>query len=401
MCKEAKVLLAISALFNFAIGLSNIFVNVFFWKQSSDFIVIALYNLIQYVTIPITFVLAGMLAKKKDGVWPLRIGLLIFAVFFMLILLLGNKSISYIYLLGIINGMALGFYWLAFNTLSFDFTHINNRDNFNGFNGCYAGIAAAISPLPAAYIISIFSGMKGYYVVFALTLATFVILILMSMLLKCKSYGRRLDFRKAFARNGKEWSIVRTSASIWGFRDLIIVFLINILTIEATNSELSLGTLTFIGAIISSGAYVLAQKVIRPPHRKLSILIGTIGSFIAVLGLAAKVVYGTLVFYIIMNAFFLPFFLIQLNSAIFNVIDQNHEGSMRIEYMINRELVLNTGRAVSALILIILLTLFKTSAALKGYLLFLGLVPIASGYSLGRLREVLGDMGFKESRVKD
>ena len=207
----------------------------------------------------------------------------------------------------------------------------------------------------SAYIISIFSGMKGYNVVFALTLATFLVLTLISMLLKCKNYGHRLKLKKVFSRNCEEWSIVRTSSLLWGFRDVIIASLVNILTIEATKSELSLGKLTLISSMISSASYVLVQKVIKPPHRRLSILIGTLGSFIAVLGLAANVVYGTLVFYIIMDAFFLPFFLIQLNSATFNVIDRNHEEDMRIEYIINKDLVLNGGRIISVLILITLL----------------------------------------------
>ena len=224
--------------------------------------------------------------------------------------------------------------------------------------------------------------------VFTMTLATFVILTLVSMLLRCKSYGRRLDFKKAFSRNCEEWSIVRTSTTLWGFRDVIIVFLVNILTIEATKSELSLGKLTLISSLVSSASYVLVQRVIKPHHRRLSILIGVFGSSIAVLALTIKVVYGTLVFYIMMDAFLLPFFLIQLNSATFNVIDRNHEEDMRIEYIINKDLVLNGGRIISVLILITLLSLFKAARTLKFYLLFLGVVPIVSGYFLGKLRGV-------------
>ena len=65
MCKNAKVLLVVSALFAFAMGLSGIFINVFFWRETSSFIVIVIYNLIHYIVTPITFVLAGMLAKRK------------------------------------------------------------------------------------------------------------------------------------------------------------------------------------------------------------------------------------------------------------------------------------------------------------------------------------------------
>ena len=388
MSKEAKILLVISTLFTFAMGLSNIFVNVFFWKQTNEYVVIAIYHLMHYIVTPVTFILAGILAKWKNGIWSLRIGLLTYALFFMMILFWGSKGAYHIYFLGIIYGMATGFYWLAFNTLSFDFTHMNNRDTFNGFNGCCAGIAAATSPMIAAYIISSFKGIKGYNLVFIMTLTTFVVLTLVSLLLRCKSYGHKLDYKKAFSRNCEEWSIVRTSAALWGFRDVIIVFLVNILTIEATKSELSLGKLTLISSIISSVSYVLVQRVIKPPKRRLSIVMGSLGSSIAVLALTVNVVYGTLVFYIMMDAFFLPFFLIQLNSATFNVIERNHDKNMRIEYMINKDLMLNGGRVISVLILIALLTLFKSPGALRYYLVFLGLVPIVSGYSLRRLRGV-------------
>lgn len=393
MCKEAKVLLVISALFTFAIGLSNIFVNVFFWKQTNDFIIIAVYNLMHYITIPMAFVMGGILAKRKNGIWSLRIGLLTYAMFYGLILLWGNRGTFYIYLLGAVYGIATGFYWLAFNTLSFDFTHLSNRDTFNGFNGCSAGVAAAVSPMASAYIISVTGGMKGYTVVFALTLAMFVILAVISLFLRCRNYGSRLDYRRAFSSNGEEWAIIRRSTAIWGFRDVTIVFLVNILIIEATKSEMSLGKLTLLGALLSSGSYVLVQKVIKPPARRFSILLGAVGSFMAVLIPAIKVEYATLLSYVALDAFFLPFFLIQLSSATFNVIERNQEKDMRIEYMINKDIVLNSGRVASILLFIAMLSVFDGTSIIKFYLLFIGLVPVASGYFLRKLRTVLEGNG--------
>lgn len=388
MSKEAKILLAISALFTFAMGLSNIFVNVFFWKQTNDYVVIAIYHLTHYIFTPVTFILAGILAKRRNGILALRMELAAYAVFFVLILFWGGSGTYRIYMLGVIYGAATGFYWLAFNTLSFDFTHINNRDTWNGFNGCFCGITAAVSPMISAYMISSFGGIRGYNLVFTLTLGTFVALTAVSLLLRCRNYGYRLDYKKSYSHNSEEWGTIRLATALWGFRDVIIVFLVNILTIEATGSELSLGKLTLASSLVSSASYVLVQKVIKPPRRRLAILLGVLGTSAAVLVLSANVAYSTLVFYIMMDAFFLPFFLIQLNSATFNVIDRSHENDMRIEYMINKDIVLNGGRIVSILILIALLALFRPPGVLRGYLILLGLVPIASGYFLGRLREV-------------
>lgn len=389
MCKEAKLLLTISILFTFGMGLSSIFISIFFWKQTSDLSVLVIYNLIHHITVPITFLLSGIIAKKKNGIWSLRIGLFVYALFYTLMLLIGSKGIAYIYLLGFIFGMAGGFFWLAFHTLSFDFTSVNNRDTFNGFNGACSGIAAALAPITSAYIISRFTGVKGYNVVFTMTLLMFLLLILISMALKCKNYGSKLDFRRTISSNCKEWSIIRKSSFLWGFRDVIIVVLVNILIIETTKSELSLGKLTFIGSLCSSLSYVLVQKIIKPPRRRISIYIGTLGAILAIFGLIIDINLTTLSIYVILNSFLLPFFVIQWSSSAFNVIDRVHEKNMRIEYLINRDIVLNSGRAVSAIILLILLVKFKDVSVLKFYLLFISIAPSISGYFLGKLKGVL------------
>jgi MFS transporter, YQGE family, putative transporter len=389
MCKDAKALLLVNTLFTFAMGLSNIFVNVFFWKQTNNFKIIVMYNMLHYIVIPMIFILGGIIAKRKNGIWPLRLGLLAYAVFFGVILLVGGKGVGYIYLLGVIHGIGSGFYWLAFNTLCFDYTNINNRDTFNGFNGSCAGIASAAAPITSAYIISRFTGMTGYKVVFAITLMIFLILIFISLALKCKNYAGKLNYRKAFLGNCEEWRTIRKSTFFWGFRDVIIVFIINILIIQTTKSELSLGQLTLVGSLLSSAVYILVQRVVKPPRRRLSILIGSMGSFLAVLGLALEVKYATLLLYVVVDAFFIPFFLIQLNSSTYNVINRAHDEDMRIEYMINRDLMMNTGRIISAGILLILLNISAETSMLQGFLIFIGLAPAVSGYFLCRLKKVL------------
>jgi YQGE family putative transporter len=65
MQKETKIILVINVLFTLAMGLSNIFVNIILWKKSNDFIIVAIYNLMHYIFVPITFIFAGWLSKKR------------------------------------------------------------------------------------------------------------------------------------------------------------------------------------------------------------------------------------------------------------------------------------------------------------------------------------------------
>lgn len=389
MCRDAKLLLLVSGLFTFAMGLSSAFVNIFFWRQTNNFKLIVIYNMIQYVVTPLIFILGGMLAKKKNGIWPMRLGLLAYGIFFTVILLAGGKGALYICMLGAIYGIGTGFYWLAFNTLCFDYTDTGNRDTFNGFNGSSAGLAAAAAPITAGMLISSMPDLTGYRVVFALTLGLFVILLFISLTLKCKNYGEKLNFKVAFSRNHEEWDTVRKSTTLWGMRDMVIVFVVNILIIQTTNSELSLGKLTLMASLLSSASYTLVQKIIKPPKRRLAIWIGTLGSFAAVLGLVLRVEYSTLLFYVALDAMVLPFFLIQLGSSTFNAISRAHEENLRIEYMINKDIALNTGRIISSLILLIVVSVWDNASLLQGFLFFIALMPMAAGLLLSRLKKLL------------
>lgn len=385
LSKKAKILLLISALFTLAIGLSNVFVNIFLWKKSNDFVLIAKYNLMHYFFVPITFIFAGWISKRKNGIWPLRLGIAIFAAFFGLILLLENSILSYVYSLGILFGIASGFYWLAFHVLSFDFTSMENRDTFNGFNGCMIGIAGAAAPFAAGYIIKRGGNSVGYTIVFAASLVLFVILIFVSMFLCSEHYGKSLNIKKVFGSNCDDWKGLRKGIAAWGLRDVVVIFLITVLIFMSTGSELMVGELTLYASLISSAAYIVQQKLVKPKRRMLSIYMGAVIIFAAVLGLVIKISYITLLFYIVLDAAFLPFFTVPMSSASFNIINRNHDEDLRVEYVVNREIALNAGRIASTGILIFLLTFIKFDRVLNYFLLFIGGAQLISVHFLRRL----------------
>lgn len=386
MSKKAKILLVISGLFTLAMGLSNVFVNIFLWKKSNNFILLAQYNLMHYLFVPVTFIVAGWLSKRKNGIWSLRLGILCFILFFSLILFLGSNVTAYVFPLGILFGIAAGFYWLAFHVLCFDFTSTGNRDTFNGVNGSIIGVCGAAAPITAAFIINKYPNSQGYTTVFAISLVLFVLLILISLLLKAEYYGNRIKFRKIFRSDCNDWKRLRKSITAWGFRDVIIGFMITILVFKETGSELAVGKFSLIASLISSSAYLLEQKLIKPKFRLFSLLGGAVFMFIAVLGLVTRISYGTLLFFMILDAAFVPFFLVPMSSASFNIISMQHEEDLRVEYIINKEIVLNFGRIISITTLIALLTFFKSEKNLNYFLFFIGTAQLVSILFLRRLK---------------
>src|SRR5699024_2413739 len=86
--RDLILLLVLGGLYSLGIFLSNTFVNVYLCKQSGDYITIAMYNLAIYLFQPITFVIAGKLAKKVDRVIVLRLGVIFLSLFFLSVLLI-------------------------------------------------------------------------------------------------------------------------------------------------------------------------------------------------------------------------------------------------------------------------------------------------------------------------
>src|SRR5690606_4330365 len=133
--KDLLLLLLIGGLYSLSIALSNTFVNVFLWKQTSEYFKLGLSNLMITVMQPIMFILAGRMAKSVDRIIVLRIGVFLLSLYYCLVVISGENASKYLLLLGGLIGMGYGFYWLAYNVLTFEITDPHNRDFFNGFLG--------------------------------------------------------------------------------------------------------------------------------------------------------------------------------------------------------------------------------------------------------------------------
>lgn len=171
--RDLLLLLTIGGLYALAIALSNTFVNVYLWKQSGRFTDLAIYNLAIVVLQPITFLFAGRLAKKIDRAFVLRFGVIFLAAFYLIVLMAGEQAAARLVLLGSVLGIGYGFYWLAFNVLTFEITEPETRDFFNGFLGVLTSTAGMIGPLIAGIVISQLTDDTGYTVIFTLSLFCF------------------------------------------------------------------------------------------------------------------------------------------------------------------------------------------------------------------------------------
>lgn len=374
--KDLHILLVIGGLYSLSIALSNTFVNIFLWKQSGNYVDIGVYHLVVVFVQPFTFIFAGRLAKKVDRIIVLRLGVIFLTLFYVMVLLVGGRATDFLWLLGSLLGIGWGFYWLAFNVLTFEITEPETRDFFNGFMGVLASGAGMIGPISAGFIISRLEDSFGYTVVFGLSLSLFVLAVLLSFLLKRRpAHGNYYFIRILQERkHNHSWRSLTFAHFFQGVREGTFAFVISILVFIQTGSEFALGGYGLLHSGIACIAYYFASHLIKPHMRNQAILFGGILLYVAVIFITIDLTYMRLLTYAVMIAIAYPVLLVPYQSLSYDVIGRAWKAKeMRIEYIVVREIFVHFGRFVSIVGFLFAVSYFEPRQSVPIFLLISGL----------------------------
>lgn len=375
LTRDLRLLLMIGGLYSLSVALSSTFVNIYLWKQSGQFSDLALYNLSIVVLQPLTFILAGRWAKKVDRVIVLRIGVIFLAVFYLTVLFTGTHASKYLLLLGSLLGIGYGFYWLAYNVLTFEITEPETRDFFNGFLGTLSSTGGMIGPIAAGFIITRLEKFTGYSVVFGLSLTLFAIAVFLSFSLKPRPANGKYCFQRILQERKKNdnWRLVTNAHFFQGLREGTFLFVISVFVYVSSGSELALGTYGLINSGISFVAYYLASRLIKKNDRKKAIFLGGIVLYAAIFLIVWDLNFAKLIIYAAVIAVAYPILLVPYISTTYDVIGTGWKAAeMRIEYIVVREIFLNLGRIVSIISFLVAITFFNEEKSIPVLLLILG-----------------------------
>jgi MFS transporter, YQGE family, putative transporter len=375
LTKDLTLLLFIGGLYSLSVALSNTFVNIYLWKQTGKFSDLALYNLSIVIVQPLIFILAGRWAKKIDRVIVLRIGVIFLALFYLAVLLIGTHAYQFLLLLGGLLGVGYGFYWLAYNVLTFEITEPETRDFFNGFLGILTSAGGMVGPMAAGFIITRLEKFTGYSIIFGISLSLFALAVFLSFSLKKRPANGTYCFRRILTerKHNKNWRLITNAHVFQGLREGTFVFVISVYIFLSTGSEMALGTYGLINSGISFVAYYTASRLIKKKDRKKAILVGGILLYLAIFLIIWDVNFVKLMIYAVTIAIAYPILLVPYISTTYDVIGLGWKAAeMRIEYIVVREIFLHFGRILSILLFLGAIFFFDAEKSIPVLLLFLG-----------------------------
>ncbi|WP_372663522.1 MFS transporter [Cohnella sp.] len=380
--KQTLLLLVVNGLFITANALSGTYLGVYIWKASNNFTLLGWFTLLSHLFMAMTFWIAGNGVKEGNKMIFLRLGIGVSAVFYSIVLLLGKGAFHYIWLLGIVQGVAIGFFWLSFNVIYFEVTNADNRDRFNGWTGVIGSLVGMIVPWCSGYVISRMAGESGYRVIFMISFGIFLAGIAVSFWLHNRKAEGNYDWRmpiRIMKLRQTPWRPVIGALVAQGLRESVFGVMIGLLVFIQTGSELSLGNFALITSAVGFISFYATGKWLKPAWRKRGMLVGTVMITGVIVPFFFGVSYTTLLIFGIGAALFMPLYTIPMTSSVFDLIGKDEDSArQRVEYVVMRELALNVGRITGMIIFIVTLSFSRAPLVINYMLLLVGSSPLLS-----------------------
>lgn len=180
LTKESKFLLIVGILITAGMMVANTFVNVFLLRATDGNLgLIMIQNMINFITLLIAFVSGSKLLSKILITTLLKIGIASTAFYFIAILVLQDHVVTFLIPLALFNGLGQGFYWFSTNLLVAKIIKENEQGRYFGFQQTAGSIFGVVTPALSGFIITRFTDLTGYYILFGIALVLFILGILM------------------------------------------------------------------------------------------------------------------------------------------------------------------------------------------------------------------------------
>jgi len=348
--RKASVALTLNALYSAAEGLCSVFVSVYLWINSQDFLTVCCYHVTIYFVTPFFFILAGWYSQARDRLHMYRLGLVLHAVFYATLLVLGERCGDYAVALGALLGMTWGVYWAGANTFNYDVTTPGRREYYIGLVMAAGGTLGLLAPLLSGIIIRVApTARQGYHTIFAVVLGLYVLSLALSFLIPRDNVWRPFHIARAMfpRKDQRDWQLMMLASASMAGSFNIFPFVLGLMMYMRTNNELSVGGYASLQALAGVVVAFIVARVVTPRTRRPYMLWGLFVLLAAGCLMAFQVTATILIVFGLLRSISGPLFGIAYGGLRYDVIAKVAENpSQRIEYLVAWEVPLAIGRVI-------------------------------------------------------
>lgn len=353
-----KVLFILRVLKNIISSFVDSFLVLYFLDVSdSNILPLGIYKLVAIIAIYSVIFLTRNFAKSKHRANLMRIGIVLDFVYFLTIILLKDKVVDYIYLVGLLYGLEEGFYYSVYNILESDGITNEERAKFAGTYTATESILSIVFPLIFGSLIYATGFLKSLIIVFIIV----IIRIILSFIYKDNNIPKsnRTNMKNYFGltkkdKKFKQMYIVEFLNGLV-YSEAAFSYIVPIYIIKVFSDSFSLGVFTSIFSIITFIIGMLFAKFIKREHYARTIKISMV---FTILSLFLMIFNCNAVTIVLFNLFQ------TISKKLKNLITGNNQANLsndskiqkeyKTEYWLANETSLVIGRIISSSIFILI-----------------------------------------------
>ena len=274
-----QVLFSLRVLKNIITSFVDIFLVLYFLDISdSNILPLGIYKLVAIIALYSVIFLTKNYSKSKNRANLMRIGIVLDFVYFLTIILLKEKVVDYIYLVGLLYGLEEGFYYSAYNILESDGVTNEERAKFTGTYTAVESILSIIFPLIFGSLIYATGFLKSLLIVFIIV----ILRIILSFIYKDNNIPKsnKTNMRKYFelTKNDKRFKQIYKVEFLNGiiYSEAAFSYIVTIYIIKVFSNSFSLGVFTSIFSLITCFIGIIFAKFIKKEHYSLAIKISMV-----------------------------------------------------------------------------------------------------------------------------
>lgn len=358
------------------------FLVLYFLELSTGNILpLGIYKLVAMTFVFGTIFCVRNLAKSKYRVNLLRIGICFDFIYFLTILLLREKVVDYIYLVGALYGLEEGFYYSVYNMFESDGITNEERAKFTGIYTSVKSILAMIFPiLMGSYIFT-----SGFLNAVVVVLVIVTIRIVLSFHFKDNNLpeSKQTDFnqyKKIVNQNRKIRQLYKSAIyagltySEGAFASIVTIYIIKIFS-----NSFSLGIFTSIFSILSCLIGIGFAKFMKPENYSSNIKTTTTFTLFSLV----IMIMNCNMFTVIVFNFFQTISkelttLISNHNTLSLANIENLKKEYKVEFFVGNEFFLFVGRVISQALFILMAITQSTTIMIIVFTMFLSLYELSS-----------------------
>ena len=381
----ARRALLCHALYWQAVIMAFTFVNVYLFRLGHGYADPAYYQMLANAVIPLGFVAGAYIARRQSSAATYRAGLILHEVFLLLILILRERCVDHLFVVGILSGLATGFYWQGWILMMVDLSGEESRDAMLGSQQWVYFVAGLTGAPLAGWFLSPFADLQGYNYVFAFSSLLFAAAWWVSRPIQTsRLHGAPSLLRLIKARKPHGWAAMSFSSVLMGLLSVSALFLTTLISFESKGNESGTGQYTLLNAGLGFAAtWFMARYGARQTRLRTLAWAGLVVAVVA-LPLAFQRSFALIMLYGAGMAIALSFFNVALFVSHLSILSSKASfHARRADALVMRESWIAVGR-VAGYAFIMLMVGNIDSKALGFFFVAIAVTPLLNTWVMRR-----------------